>query len=80
MTDSMAQIWRNISTLCNTTLRLHYNALVGVHEIKISGPHYIHVTVVQNATSFKGFHIHKQMPHPPSFGMGYQSVYLVLWL
>ena len=33
-----------------------------------------------NAISFTGFHMRKQMPHPPSFGMGHQSVYLVLWL
>ena len=24
-----------------------------------------------NATFFPGFHIYKQMPHPPSFGMGH---------
>ena len=38
-------------------------------------------TVVQNifnAISFTGFHIHKQIPHPP--GMGHQLVYLVVWL
>ena len=33
-----------------------------------------------NATSFTGFYIRKQMPHPTSFGMGHQSVYLILWL
>ena len=49
------------------TLQLHYNAVVGVHGEK--------KRVV--ATSFTCFHIHKQMPHPPSFGMGHQSVYLV---
>ena len=35
----------------------------------------IHTTIVQ--TSFTCFHIRKQMPHPPSFGMGHKSVYLV---
>jgi len=35
---------------------------------------------IVNATSFTGVHICKQMPHPQSFGMGHQSVYLVLWL
>jgi len=30
-----------------------------------------------NAASFTGFHISKQMPHPPSFRMGHQSVYLL---
>ena len=30
-----------------------------------------------NTTSFTCFHIRKQMPHPPSFGIGHQSVYLV---
>ena len=50
--------------------------------MRYNGPRYIHATVVQNlnATSFTGFHIRKQMPHPQSFGMGHQSVYLVLWL
>ena len=60
-----------------TTLQLHYNAVVGVHgkKTRYNGPRYIHATVVQ--TSFTCFHIRKQMPHPPSFGMGHQSVYLV---
>jgi len=31
-----------------------------------------------NATSLSGFHIRKQMSHPPSFGLGHQSGYLVL--
>jgi len=35
---------------------------------------------IVNATSLSGFHIRKQMPHPPSFGMVHQSVYLVLYL
>ena len=32
---------------------------------------------IVNATSFPGFHLRKQMPHPPSFGMGHQTVYLI---
>ena len=31
-------------------------------------------------TTLPGFHIRKQMPHPPSFGMQYQLVYLVLYV
>ena len=33
-----------------------------------------------NAISLPGFHIRKQIPRPPSFGMGHQSVYLVLYV
>jgi len=33
---------------------------------------------IVNVTSLPGFHIRKQMPHPLSFGMGHQSVYLDL--
>jgi len=35
---------------------------------------------IVNATSLPGFHIRKQIPHPPSFGMGHQSVYKVLYV
>ena len=68
------------------TLRLHYNAVVGVHgknciikdRVIYSRP----LFKIFNATSFTftGFHICKQMPHPPSLGMGRQSVYLVIRL
>jgi len=30
---------------------------------------------IVKATYFPGFHVRKQMPHPPSFGMGHQSLY-----
>ena len=35
---------------------------------------------IVNATSLAGFHIRKQMPHPPSFGMRHHSVDLVLYV
>ena len=44
-----------------------------------NGPRYMY-TCDRCSKSFTVFHICKQMPHPPSFGMGYQLVYLVLWL
>jgi len=31
---------------------------------------------IVNVTSLLGFHKRKQMPHPLSFAMGHQSVYL----
>ena len=52
------------------TLRLHHNAVVGVHGGKITWPLFKFIKIV-NVTSLPGFHIHKQMPHPPSFGMGH---------
>ena len=72
-----------ITYLLQYTLRLHYNAVVGVHGKKThnNGPCYIHATVkIFNTAFFTGFPIRKQMPHPPSFGMGHQSVYLVFTL
>ena len=64
------------------TLELHYNAVhVGIHRGKnlhYNGSRLLFKIV--NATSLPGFHTCKQMPHPPSFGMGHQSVYLVLYL
>jgi len=30
---------------------------------------------IVDGTSFPGFHLRKQMSHPPSFGMGHQSLY-----
>jgi len=47
------------------TLQLHYNA---VHRKKNALYTRDHCSII---------HIRKQMPHPPSFGMGHQSVYLV---
>ena len=61
------------------------NGVVGVHGKKavitdcvIYTQPLIKFIKMVNAVSFPGFHIHKQMPHPPSFGMGRQSVYLVV--
>ena len=52
------------------TLRLHYNAVVGVHGQKKSVITdciiYKRPLFIINATSFPGFHLRKQMPHPPS--------------
>ena len=53
-----------------------HNAVVGVHGKKAR---YIHATVVHNLLRDL-FHMRKQLPHPPSFGMGHQSVYLVLYV
>jgi len=64
-----------IKTL-GSTLRLHYKKPVMTDRVIYTRP----LFKIFNATSFTGFCIHKQMPHPPSFGMGHQSVYLVLWL
>ena len=58
------------------TLRLHYKVVVGSTGRNL--PRYLHTTV--NMTSLPGFHIRKQMPHPPSFGLLRQSVYLVLYV
>ena len=45
-------------------------------KTRYNGPRYItRVLLIFNATSFPGFHVRKQMPHPPSFGMGHQSLY-----
>ena len=67
-----------------STLRLHYNVVIGVHcKKRVITDRVIYTRPlfkIFNATSFTGFHIRKQMPHPPSFGMGHQTVYLVLWL
>ena len=64
--------------------RLHYNAVVRVHREKCVLTDCIIYTrplfKIFNATSFTSFYLRKQMPHPQSFGMGHQSVYLVLWL
>ena len=56
-------------------------------KTRYNGPRYIYRVITHrvilplfkifNAISFTCFHIRKQMPHPPSFGMGHQSVYLV---
>ena len=70
-TSTTKYIYMEINTI---TLRLHYNVVHG-EKTRYNGPRYIHATVVQ-----KVFHIRKHMPHPPSFGMEHQSVYLVLWL
>ena len=56
-----------------STLRLHCNAVAGSTERKThyNRMRYIYATVVQifNTTSFTGFHVRKQMPHPPSFDL-----------
>ena len=67
-----------------STLRLHCNAVVRVHGENALKRNALYThdrcSIFLPSTSFTGFHVRKQMPHPPSFGMGHQLVYLVLWL
>ena len=65
-----------------STPQLDYNAVVGVHVKKIcvitdclmyTRPLFKLIKIVNEASS-PGFHIRKQMPHQPSFGVGHQSV------
>ena len=62
----------------------YYNGAVGVHGNKrVITDRVIYTRPlfkIFNATSFTGCYICKQMLHPLSFGIGHQSVYLVLWL
>ena len=44
-------------------------------KLVIADRPYNETLFIVKATSFPGFHIRKQMPHPPSFGMGHQSLY-----
>ena len=53
---------------CNNTIytATRYNAVVRVRPL-----------FIVNTPSSPGFHLRKQMPHLPSFGMGNQSLFLV---
>ena len=69
------------SQLDTSTLQLHYNTVHGKKSNITDRVIYMPpLFKIFNATSFTGFHMRKQMPHPLSFDMGHQSVYLVLWL
>ena len=61
---------QNILPSLLSTLRLHYNTVVGVHMKKKRG-RYSSLTRPLSQV----FHVPKQMLHPPSFGMGHQSLY-----